>query len=327
MYHCHKLIYQHLLQRWGAGSLPHALLLSGEAGLGKRLFARTLAKRLLCVGAAQGDYACNQCYSCRFFQAGTHPDFYELGLEDQNEQEAKFIKIDQIRELCQHLVLKSRNGGLKIAIINPAEQMNHNAANSLLKTLEEPSPDTLLILVSITPFKLLPTIRSRCQRVQFPLPSESERLEHIKKKFPELDAAKLLAAGIHTENDDELTAKEWLKTREDFFHYLSGLTSNTLELSEAAAYAVDNAAERILFWFSRCVEDMIKIKITANIQLIGNMDFKEALQGWTKRIDLKRLFSFYTELNQARALILGSVNPQLLLETVLLSWAELYVSS
>lgn len=324
MLHWHQVPYQELINRWKSGTLPHALLFSGESGLGKQSFARMFAKLLLCTRPSDEVRACDQCHSCHLFQAGTHPDFYEVGLEEQNDQQAKFIKIDQIRELCQRLILKSQNQGMKVAVINPADRMNHNAANSLLKTLEEPSDDTLLILITCFPSRLPPTIRSRCQKVLLSAPEEQEKLEILKRRFPTLNASKLLAVAIDVDVIDEHAALQQIDMRDTFFRYVTTLTQDTQALTVAAAYAADNVTDKILRWFSGWIEDMVKLKVTGDLPHINSIDFNDHLQDWTNRVDLNRLFGFYTELNQVRQLISGSVNLQLLMESTLLSWAELY---
>ncbi|HSW52736.1 MAG TPA: hypothetical protein VLG93_05865, partial [Sulfuricaulis sp.] len=113
--------------------LPHALLLQGRPGLGKHDFAVQLAQALLCEQARDG-MACGQCHCCRLFAAGTHPDLAGVGLVE----DAKSIAVDQIRALGDFLSLRPHTAARKVVIISPAEAMNINAANSLLKLLEEP---------------------------------------------------------------------------------------------------------------------------------------------------------------------------------------------
>lgn len=159
--------------------LPHALLLIGQRGLGKFELAREFAAGLLCEQQTGDGKACGQCLACNWFEQGNHPDFRLLqpdALADEGEAEegkkkaSQQITIDQIRDLDDFFNVGTHRAGLRIVIVNPTETMNRNAANALLKTLEEPSSNTLFLLISNEPLKLLPTIRSRCQVVPVALP-------------------------------------------------------------------------------------------------------------------------------------------------------------
>ncbi|MCV6606274.1 MAG: DNA polymerase III subunit delta', partial [Porticoccaceae bacterium] len=131
------IVHLHKKQR-----LPHALMLTGPADVGKSRFARALAQRVAC-GEPVGGYACGTCKSCKLIAAESFPDLKRVAPEEAG----KAIKIDQIRALCDFMAKTAQQGGWKVALIEPAEAMNVNAANALLKTLEEPSNNTLLILV------------------------------------------------------------------------------------------------------------------------------------------------------------------------------------
>lgn len=172
--------------------LPHALLLSGPRGIGKLALAQHIAARMLCEAAAPGAEACGKCEGCRWFAAGTHPDFrlvqpeavslqQGIGVEADEDEEkpasakkgakpSAEIKIDQIRALADFLNIGSHRARRRIALVHPAEAMNPNAANSLLKALEEPPPSATFILVSHNASQLLPTIRSRCVVVNLRTP-------------------------------------------------------------------------------------------------------------------------------------------------------------
>jgi DNA polymerase-3 subunit delta' len=150
----------------GSGRVPHAVLLSGAAGLGKVLFAERLARVLLCRPDPPDRVPCGKCQGCRLVAAGAHPDLARVAPEESSN----VIKIGAVRDLVSLLGLRSGLAGRKVALIHPAEAMNRHAANALLKTLEEPAGDTVLILVSHTPGELPATVRSRCQRLVFRAP-------------------------------------------------------------------------------------------------------------------------------------------------------------
>jgi DNA polymerase-3 subunit delta' len=152
------------------GRLAHAYLFTGPAGIGKRLFAVELAKALLCENATPDSLqACDRCPSCIQVEASTHPDFFTA----VRPPEALEFPIDLMRELCQSFSLKSARGRGKVILIDDADDLNEESANCFLKTLEEPPPLSVLILIGSTPDRQLQTIVSRCQVIRFaPLPAE-----------------------------------------------------------------------------------------------------------------------------------------------------------
>jgi DNA polymerase-3 subunit delta' len=173
-----------------AERLPHALLLYGPRGVGKLSLAERACQLLLCEGA--GQRPCDTCDACRWFLAGNHPDFRRIEPEalwaEQPDKPSLFIKIEQVRELADFLYIGSHRGRLRVTLVHPAEDMNENAANALLKGLEEPPAGAVFILVSHRPAQLLPTVRSRCVALPVPLPPPAAALEWLvrqKIKEPE----------------------------------------------------------------------------------------------------------------------------------------------
>jgi DNA polymerase-3 subunit delta' len=174
------------------GRLAHAYLFAGPAGVGKRLFAGELAKALLCEAPRGGRLeACDRCPACLQVEAGTHPDFFA----GDRPQDSLEVPIGVVRELTHALALKPARGRYKVAILDDADEMNEEAANCFLKTLEEPPPASVLILIGTGPDRQLSTIVSRCQVVRFAPLSEP------------LIAELLRAGGIEETGDLERLAR------------------------------------------------------------------------------------------------------------------------
>src|SRR5438105_9376666 len=157
------------------GQLPHALLLRGREGLGAEALARAFAQSLLCESPQAGGLACGRCPACNWFAQGNHPDFRMLQPESlapeppaeseegpaKKEKKSEQIRIDQVRALQDFLGVGTHRGGLRVIVVHPAETMNPNTQNALLKNLEEPPPGTVFVLVTANAERLLPTVRSR----------------------------------------------------------------------------------------------------------------------------------------------------------------------
>jgi DNA polymerase-3 subunit delta' len=189
------MIYSWQTELWMAtwarqDELPHALLLHGPEGVGKLAFAEHLCQAMLCESRDRGSAPCGQCDACRWFLAGSHPDFRRIEPEslardvgEANEDDvvpaakaakpSTEIKINQVRALDDFLNLRSHRGARRVALVRPAEDMNPNAANALLKGLEEPPGAACFVLVSHRPSSLLATIRSRCVSLAMPVPEQA----------------------------------------------------------------------------------------------------------------------------------------------------------
>jgi DNA polymerase-3 subunit delta' len=169
----HDLVVERFRRSLASGRLASSYLFLGPSGIGKRTFALKLAKALLCTNTAEAEVnPCNQCDSCRQFDAGTHPDIDVVGLLPGK----KFLSIDQFlgaderrhkEGLCHNIGLRPMMGRRRVAIIDDADHLNTESANCLLKTLEEPPPGAVLILIGTNRSRQLPTILSRSQVVQF----------------------------------------------------------------------------------------------------------------------------------------------------------------
>ena len=185
-----------LAARAGNGSLPHALLVCGPAGLGKRVLTEAFVRARLCQSLQDGR-ACGHCRACRLLAAGTHPDRILVTIEE-NPKTHKLrteIIVEQVRALSARLAMASQLGGWQIAVIDPAEAMNSASQNALLKTLEEPTPSSLIVLVTDQPWRLSATVRSRCQRVEVTVPAARQAATWLDARGIADSTAVLAAAG------------------------------------------------------------------------------------------------------------------------------------
>lgn len=183
----HQLVWEQLAAYRRLGQVPHAIALAGGGGLGKSRLAARFARALLCSSVMPDGDGCGRCQSCRLQAAGSHPDHYALHPE---HEVAGAIKIDQVRRLIEFLLRSSQYGGYRIALVDPAERLTLAAANSLLKTLEEPPTAAVLILVTGQFSQLPATVRSRCRLVRLkPPPTELAR-DWLATHYP--DALELL---------------------------------------------------------------------------------------------------------------------------------------
>lgn len=309
-----------LIARHRSGQLPHALLLSGNRGLGKSLFARALAKSLMCETPGEGGIACGQCRACQQFEAGSLPDYKHVHpLEGKS-----VIAIDQCRELSDFMALTSHYGRYRIVILEPAEQMNVAAANSLLKTLEEPPQGSLLILVTSQADSLLPTIRSRCQQLVFQPPSHEEASAWLNPRLPDPQQAELL---LSLACDAPLLALEMaeggqLELRQGLLKDLEQLTSGRVDVSAIAARWSDSDAEQVIIWLQTWFTDMVRLKTEPQPPLLNNPDIKVHLQQLAQAVNWETLYGLLDRLNEMTRRLQGSLNTQLMLEDFLISWTR-----
>ena len=202
------------------GRLGHAYLFAGPDGVGKKLFAQQLAQSLLCSNRLPAELiACGECPGCRQVLSGTHPDLIQVGLPEGKSE----LPIDLFlgsadkrgREgLCHDLSLSPMHGGHRIAIIDDADTMNIASGNSLLKTLEEPGPGAILILLAIDPDQVIQTIRSRCQSVYFGTLEPSKLTAILQQQAPEAGEAAISQA-VSRSQGSARKALDWLQRSEE----------------------------------------------------------------------------------------------------------------
>jgi DNA polymerase-3 subunit delta' len=192
--HGHRPVLERLKQAVVTGRLGHAYLLAGPEGVGKRTVARELAKALLCEQPQRTDpfTACDACTACHLVSVGNHPDLLETGRADDANQ----LSIDVVRGVTASLELKPARGTHRIAILDDADVLNEEASNGFLKTLEEPPPGSLLVLIGTEADLQLPTIRSRCQVIRFgALPAETVSTLLRQRDVPADQVERLVALG------------------------------------------------------------------------------------------------------------------------------------
>lgn len=224
------------------GRLGHAYLFVGPPAVGKRLVAVELARSLLCESPRDGD-ACDRCAACELVDAGTHPDLFEFRRPDDKND----LPIEVMRKLTEDLSLKPMRGGRKVAILDDADDLNPASANCFLKTLEEPPPASLLILIGESLQRQLPTIRSRCQVVHFAPLAETlveEMLRSGDEPIEPAEAKRLarLAEGSPGRARDLADPDLW-EFRKDFFNELAAAKPNGPKLAKAWMTLAESAGK------------------------------------------------------------------------------------
>ena len=302
----HVELWNKLAARRARERLPHALLLCGPQGLGKRVFADALAAALLCQHPRSDATACGDCRACRLVQAGSHPDLVRVNLELRDDGKPRTeIIVDQIRSLSERLALTPQFGGHQIALIDPADAMNISASNALLKTLEEPTPATLIVLVADQPSRLPATIRSRCQRIEFRVPAAAQAMEWLIRQGTDARSA---TAALEAGGGNPGLALSWVRsgglaTREEVARDLRGLCSGKASMVEVAnRWSKADPEPRL--WFAAML-----MQAEAQAQA-RNVAGPLAL---TSRNDLPKLSAWFERANQARAQLRGPLRPELVL--------------
>lgn len=302
----------------------HAYLLHGPAGIGKRQLAELLRARLLCQ-SPQAGFACGLCKGCLLLAAGTHPDTFTL----EPEEADKAIKVDQVRELVDFVVQTAQLGGRKVILLEPAEAMNINAANALLKSLEEPSGDTVLLLISHQPSRLLPTIKSRCVQQACPLPSEAQSLAWLAQSLPALSGEEhrellALAAGspLAAQRLQEQGVREARALVVDGVKKLLKQQASASQLAEGW-----NAISLILLfdWFSQWAHLLLRYQLSGDEQALGLPDMQKVLQYLGDKSSQAKVLDLQQWLLEQRQKVLNkaNLNRVLLLEALLVRWASL----
>jgi DNA polymerase III subunit delta' len=306
-----RKIVDRLRTKLREGRFPHGLIFSGPEGVGKHTCALMLAKALNCTKAEAGRF-CDECSSCRKINAGVHPDVATISLAD----DATRIKIDQIRHMLGLLQLQPLEGRNKIFIIDPADLLNAEAANALLKGLEEPPENSFLILITVNVHELLLTVRSRCQVYHFtPLTLDQVRQHGITDELAVRwsqgsigRARSLEIARVKSEREILLDfLGTVLQAKEEQFQDLLAVSS---ELGRAKQDFEDRMA--IL---SVILADLIYIREGVPDKLV-NIDLRERLQQYAQQASDDRLLQMAEFLKFAEVSLKTNVNKQMLTDVL-----------
>lgn len=310
--------------------LSHALLLSGPAGIGKRRFARALGAFLLCEN--RSGYACGQCRSCQQLAVGAHPNGVVLGTEGllglaitdtgQHEQglvhwqpddsrnegrKRRDISIDAARKLIERLSLSAHYGGSRVAIVDPADALNSNSVNALLKTIEEPPPATHMLLLSERPQSLTATLRSRCQRVRMPAPDAETAQAWLAEQTGRNEPEAVAAAYGAPLRALEIAQSDALARYRSWAELWTSVGRRRKDPVAAAASVDRDATGEHLQWAIGWMHGLLRDGILHRAE-------EDALSACTQMLD---------ELIEANRLSVGNAQPQLLLESLFVQWLRL----
>jgi len=303
--------------------LPHALLLHGPAGIGKRALALELARWLLCPTPTPAG-GCGDCPSCQWFAQGGHPDFRliepasEAEAAEEGKKGGRRISVDQVREVVEFLTLSAHQGGWRAVVLQPAEALGLAAANALLKTLEEPPARTIFLLVSHQPRRLLPTILSRCRKLPLASPEPAAALAWLREQAVDAPEVLLAEAGGAPLLALDHAEPERLARRQRFIEGL--LDAEREDLSALAGEYQQRVAEA-WGWLARWLCDLSLCQTTGQVRYF--IDHAQALRKLAQRIDAGRLWAVYRQVIDDGRWLQHPLNGQLLLESWLIRYAEL----
>jgi DNA polymerase III subunit delta' len=286
--------------------LPHAVLFFGPEGLGKSALAWRLTRSLLCDAPLAGGEACEVCRSCQRFDAGTHPDVLHVAPLGDSD----WIVVDQIREITRFSALRPHTAKRKVVLLEPAEAMNLNAANALLKILEEPPASSVLLLATPRVSRIPATIRSRCLPVPLRPPGAVDALSWLRAQ--DIDGA-VAAMALDLAGGAPLRALDFVRSGDldihiDWIRDISSVQNGKKDPLGCAARWKERGAGRCLEWFQRYVVQLLKDNRAEKINGCSSED----------------LFRFLDVLSEAKTLSLGPMDQALLLEDILIRWSRLF---
>lgn len=307
--------------------LPQALLLSGRQGLGKSQLARAFAQSLLCQQPDSDNLACGVCQACGWFSQGNHPDFRLVQPESlmpeaedapaskKEKKKSDQIRIEQIRELEGFLAIGTHRGGMRVIVIDPAEAMNFASQNSLLKSLEEPPPSTLFLLVTSQPQRLLATVRSRCQILPVPLPPTELALAWLMEQgLDQAESALSAAAGAPLA---ALASADFQGPQREFFTRLKDRAFDPIQLAQACDAI---APPLVIGWLQRWVQDILQVRAVGKARYYPA--FSSSLEVLSKSANAASLTRLLRRLSQAKSLAQHPLNAKLFYEDIFLEYRK-----
>ena len=321
-------VWQHLNQ--DAQRMPHALLLHGRSGIGKYDFARHFSQALLCADKNEQGFACGHCSSCNWFNDDSHPDFRLLSPEQEIEAEDEpvstkktkkktQISVAQIRDLASFLSLSShRSGGLRIVLIHPAEALNLASANALLKMLEEPADGVVFILVAHQVQRLLPTIISRCQKINMPIPDEAQAMAWLEEQG--IVNAKQQLAYLEGSPIKVFTEQTQFNQLSEIWRLLA--MANKLEPHIAAPALIANSVESGIIALQKWLYDLLAMRLGQDNRY--HLAHADVLKVLAEKVNLDRLFVLQKKCNELRKLALHPLNHELQMESLLLEYTRAF---
>ena len=316
--------WQQLLALKQQFRLPHALMIKGIDGLGIEQLAMVISHSLLCQSPTEQGFACETCSDCKLVQAGSHPDLHQISVA----ADKKYISVDQIRELVNICQQRPHQGGYRVAVIQPAESMNMASANAMLKTLEEPGSDTLIILVSSDTNMLPATIRSRCRLISIYPPAEDAGLDWLMgqqqaDRTTSLQALRLSAyAPLKAQN---LLSSDQLKLRQKIFTDMEKATEGRFDPVQIVASIGKFDYNQCIDWLYSLALDTQKYKLQISADKLVNSDQINLLKKMSSSSGSK-LNSWIDQILEARRVLATSsnINPQLLLEDLMFRWIAIF---
>jgi DNA polymerase III subunit delta' len=302
--------------------LPHALLFAGPEGVGKRAFAVELARALLC-NRPTGAESCDSCPSCLRVSKGEHLDLRVY------EPDGAFVKIAQMRELAREAFQNPFEGRRRVLVVDEAHKLREEAANAILKTLEEPPPTTVIVLVTDQPYAMLPTIRSRCRTLHFSPVDAAELERYLAANFKRPSDDTKLLARIATGRVGRALGTDlsvYRERRKEMLALLEVLASDRdrLRLMKAAQFLADAAKkekaefdERIDIFLLLC-RDVYGLTLGESSTAIANVDVALRLEQIASSVTPSRVASWVDAFDTLLVRMRQNVNRQLALEAIFL---------